>query len=77
MMEDSYLDVTADYIDDCKITQMQYQRNVQKHSDAVGDVRFSNNGLAFLFSEMQYEINGIEITRSVVLFESILFIYTK
>ncbi|KAE9526213.1 hypothetical protein AGLY_013844 [Aphis glycines] len=93
-------DVTADYVDDCKITQMQYhsftpysnasfsyndeiriniqnmdsytlpcesflyiEGNVQKPSDAVGDVRFSNNGLAFLFSEMRYEINGIEIQK--------------
>ncbi|KAL4127111.1 hypothetical protein QTP88_011309 [Uroleucon formosanum] len=36
---------------------------VNKPSDAVGDVRFSNNGLAFLFSEMRYEINGIEIQK--------------
>ncbi|KAL4083047.1 hypothetical protein QTP88_028377 [Uroleucon formosanum] len=36
---------------------------VNKSSDAVGDVRFSNNGLAFLFSEMRYEINGIEIQK--------------
>ncbi|KAE9526189.1 hypothetical protein AGLY_013820 [Aphis glycines] len=93
-------DVTADYVDDCKITQMQYhsftpysnasfsyndeiriniqnmdsytlpcesflyiEGNVQKPSDTVGDVRFSNNGLAFLFSEMRYEINGIEIQK--------------
>ncbi|KAE9521243.1 hypothetical protein AGLY_018355 [Aphis glycines] len=92
--------VTADYVDDCKITQMQYhsftpysntsfsyndeiriniqnmdsytlpcesflyiEGNVQKPSDAVGDVRFSNNGLAFLFSEIRYEINGIEIQK--------------
>ncbi|KAE9541025.1 hypothetical protein AGLY_004270, partial [Aphis glycines] len=96
----SHLDVTADYVDDCKITQMQYhsftpysntsfsyndeiriniqnmdsytlpcesflyiEGNVQKPSDAVGDVRFSNNGLAFLFSEIRYEINGIEIQK--------------
>ncbi|KAL4100895.1 hypothetical protein QTP88_020920 [Uroleucon formosanum] len=36
---------------------------VKKPSDAVGEVRFSNNGLAFLFSEMRYEINGIEIQK--------------
>jgi len=36
---------------------------VNKPSDAVGEVRFSNNGLAFLFSEMRYEINGIEIQK--------------
>ncbi|KAL4083083.1 hypothetical protein QTP88_028413 [Uroleucon formosanum] len=36
---------------------------VNKPSDAAGDVRFSNNGLAFLFSEMRYEINGIEIQK--------------
>ncbi|KAE9523775.1 hypothetical protein AGLY_015835 [Aphis glycines] len=93
-------DVTAGYVDDCKITQMQYHSftpysntsfsyndeiriNIQnmesytlpceryiyiegklrKPLDAVGDVRFSNNGLAFLFSEMRYEINGIEIQK--------------
>ncbi|KAL4126065.1 hypothetical protein QTP88_010296 [Uroleucon formosanum] len=100
MMDDSYLDVTADYVDDCKITQKSYHSftpysstalsyneeiriNVQnmdsytlpcesyiyiegkinKPTDAVGEVRFSNNGLAFLFSEMRYEINGIEIQK--------------
>lgn len=100
MMDDSYLDVTADYVDDCKIAQKSYHSftpysssalsyneeiriNVQnmdsytlpcesyifiegkiyKPTDAVGEVRFSNNGLAFLFSEMRYEINGIEIQK--------------
>ncbi|KAL4118952.1 hypothetical protein QTP88_011830 [Uroleucon formosanum] len=100
MMDDSYLDVTADYIDDCKITQKSYHSftpysstalsynekiriNVQnmdsytllcesyiyiegkinKPTDAIGEVRFSNNGLAFLFSKMRYEINGIEIQK--------------
>ncbi|XP_060855268.1 uncharacterized protein LOC132932943 [Metopolophium dirhodum] len=100
MMDDSYLDVTADYVDDCKITQKSYHSftpysstplsyneeiriNVQnmdsytlpcdsyifievkinKPADAVGEVRFSNNELAFLFSEMRYEINGIEIQK--------------
>ncbi|XP_060868581.1 uncharacterized protein LOC132943562 [Metopolophium dirhodum] len=99
-MDDSYLDVAADYVDECKITQMNYhsfkpysnmslsnndeirisvlnmdsytlscesyiyiEGKVNKPSDAVGDVRFSNNGLAFLFSEMRYEINGIEIQK--------------
>jgi hypothetical protein len=99
-MDDAYLDVTAGYVDDCKITQMKYQSftpysttslsnndeiriNIQnmdsytlpcesfiyiegkinKPTDAVGEVRFSNNGLAFLFSEMRYEINGIEIQK--------------
>ncbi|KAL4092500.1 hypothetical protein QTP88_027001 [Uroleucon formosanum] len=93
-------DVTADYVDDCKITQMNYhsftpyssnalsyneeirinvqnmdsytlpcesyiyiEGKVNKPADAVGEVRFSNNGLAFLFSEMRYEINGIEIQK--------------
>ncbi|KAE9521894.1 hypothetical protein AGLY_017701, partial [Aphis glycines] len=93
-------DVTADYIDDCKITHKSYHSftpysssalpyneeiriNVQnmdsytlpcesyifiegkvyKPTDAAGEVRFSNNGLAFLFSEMRYEINGIEIQK--------------
>ncbi|XP_025197055.1 uncharacterized protein LOC112595880 [Melanaphis sacchari] len=36
---------------------------VNKPTDAVGEVRFSNNGLTFLFSEMRYEINGIEIQK--------------
>ncbi|XP_050065080.1 uncharacterized protein LOC126554006 [Aphis gossypii] len=99
-MDDTYLDVTAGYVDDCKITQMQYHSftpysntsfsyndeiriNIQnmesytlpcesyiyiegklrKPVDSEGDVRFSNNGLAFLFSEMRYEINGIEIQK--------------
>ncbi|XP_050066186.1 uncharacterized protein LOC126555287 [Aphis gossypii] len=99
-MDDTYLDVTAGYADDCKITQMHYHSftpysntsfsyndeiriNIQnmesytlpcesyiyiegklrKPLDAEGDVRFSNNGLAFLFSEMRYEINGIEIQK--------------
>ncbi|XP_050063263.1 uncharacterized protein LOC126552595 [Aphis gossypii] len=100
-MDDTYyLDVTAGYVDDCKITQMQYHSftpysntsfsyndeiriNIQnmesytlpcesyiyiegklrKPLDAEGDVRFSNNGLAILFSEMRYEINGIEIQK--------------
>ncbi|KAL4084371.1 hypothetical protein QTP88_028194 [Uroleucon formosanum] len=94
------IDVTADYVDDCKITQVQYHSftpyssaalsyneelriNVQnmdsstlpcesyifiegkinKPTDAAGEVRFSYNGLAFLFSEMRYEINGIEIQK--------------
>ncbi|XP_050066081.1 uncharacterized protein LOC126555167 [Aphis gossypii] len=99
-MDDTYLDVTASYVDDCKITQMQYHSftpysntsfsyndeiriNIQnmesytlpresyiyiegklrKPLDAEGDVRFSNNTLAFLFSEMRYEIKGIEIQK--------------
>ncbi|XP_060855523.1 uncharacterized protein LOC132933224 [Metopolophium dirhodum] len=99
-MDDSYLDVGVDYVDECKITQnhnhsftsysnMSLSNNdeirisvlnmdaytlpcesyiyiegrVNKPADAVGDVRFSNNGLAFLFSEMRYEINGIEIQK--------------
>ncbi|XP_050059840.1 uncharacterized protein LOC126551109 [Aphis gossypii] len=99
-MDDTYLDVTAGFVDDCKITQMQYHSftpysntsfsyndeiriNIQnmesytlpfesyiyiegklrKPYEAEGDVRFSNNGLAFLFSEMRYEINGIEIQK--------------
>ncbi|KAL4107159.1 hypothetical protein QTP88_017544 [Uroleucon formosanum] len=34
-----------------------------KPANAVGEVRFSNNGLVFTFSEMRYEINGIEIQK--------------
>ncbi|XP_008180372.1 uncharacterized protein LOC103308559 [Acyrthosiphon pisum] len=100
-MDDSYLDVTAEYVDDCKITQMAYhsftpysnmslsnndeirisilnmdaytlpcesyiyiEGKVNKPTEAAtAEVRFSNNGLAFLFSEMRYEINGIEIQK--------------
>jgi len=29
MMDDSYLDVTTDYVDHCKITQMQYHSFTQ------------------------------------------------
>jgi len=36
---------------------------VNKQVDVEGEVRFSNNGLAFLFSEMRYEINGIKIQK--------------
>ncbi|XP_060871311.1 uncharacterized protein LOC132945558 [Metopolophium dirhodum] len=99
-MDDSYLDVGVDYVDECKITQKHYhsftpysnmslsnndeirisvlnmdaytlpcesyiyiEGRVNKPADAVGDVRFSNNGLAFLYSKMRYEINGIEIQK--------------
>ncbi|XP_060873955.1 uncharacterized protein LOC132947716 [Metopolophium dirhodum] len=46
----------------CK-SYIYIERRVNKPADAVGDVRFSNNGLAFLLSEMSYEINGIEIQK--------------
>ncbi|XP_060881814.1 uncharacterized protein LOC132953354 [Metopolophium dirhodum] len=99
-MDDSYLDVAAGYVDECKITQKNYhsftpysnmsfsnndeirisvlnmdsytfpcesylyiEGKVNKPTDAVGDVSFSNNGLAFLFSEMRYEINGVEVQK--------------
>ncbi|XP_060871385.1 uncharacterized protein LOC132945632 [Metopolophium dirhodum] len=99
-MDDSYLDVAAGYVDECKITQNNYhsftpysnmsfsnndeirisvlnmdsytfpcesylyiEGKVNKPTDAVGDVSFSNNGLAFLFSEMRYEINEVEVQK--------------
>ncbi|XP_050064325.1 uncharacterized protein LOC126553207 [Aphis gossypii] len=34
-----------------------------KPADITDDIRFINNGLAFLFSEMKYEINGIQIQK--------------
>ncbi|XP_050065031.1 uncharacterized protein LOC126553959 [Aphis gossypii] len=36
---------------------------MNKPADVVGDVCFSNNGLAFLFSEMRYEINRIVVQK--------------
>lgn len=102
-MDDSYLDVTEGYVDDCKITQMQYHsflpysntalskndeiriciQNMDSYTlpchsyiyiegvvniptDAttgIGKYSFTNNALAFLFSEMRYEINGVEIQK--------------
>lgn len=102
-MDDSCLDVTDGYVDDCKITQMQYHsflpysntalslndeirisiQNMETYTlpsesylyiegvvnipkDAVtgiGEYSFTNNGLAFLFSEMRYELNGVEIQK--------------
>lgn len=100
MTDDSYLDVTADYVDECRVIEKMYhsfspysstalsnneeiriyvqnmdsytlpsesyifiEGKVNKPADAQGEVRFSNNGLSFLFSEMRYEINGIEIQK--------------
>lgn len=103
-MDEMYLNVTEGYIDDCKITQMQYhsflpysntafskndeirisiqnmdaytlpcesylyvEGKVNGPSDVgtvgVGNFNFTNNGLAFLFSEMRYELNGTEIQK--------------
>uniref|UniRef100_A0A2S2QAB2 Double jelly roll-like domain-containing protein n=1 Tax=Sipha flava TaxID=143950 RepID=A0A2S2QAB2_9HEMI len=102
-MDESYLDVTEGYVDDCKIIQMQYhsfllysstalskndeiriliqnmdaytlpcesyiyvEGKVNKPTDAgqgIGDFKFTNNGLAFLFSELRYELNGVEIQK--------------
>jgi len=39
------------------------ERKINKPTDTVGDICFSNNGLAFLFSEMRYEINGVEVQK--------------
>ncbi|VVC45251.1 Hypothetical protein CINCED_3A015353 [Cinara cedri] len=100
IMDDSHLNVMEGYLDDCKITQMQYhsflpysstafskndeirisiqnmdaytlpcesylfiERKVNKQDSAVGDIYFTNNGLVFLFSEMRYEVNGVEIQK--------------
>lgn len=101
-MDDTYLNVTGGYVDDCRITQIDYhsflpystsalsnndevrialhntesytlpcesyiyiEGEVNKPEEMTGDVRFINNGLAFLFSEMKYEINGIQIQKLV------------
>jgi hypothetical protein len=34
-----------------------------KPVEITDDIRFINNGLAFLFSEIKYEINGIQIQK--------------
>lgn len=101
-MDDTYLDVTEGYVDDCKITHMQYHSFLPYSTSAlsvndeiripiqnmdsytlpcesyiyiegkiirpemglgIGSFNFTNNGLAFLFSEMRYEINGTEIQK--------------
>jgi hypothetical protein len=102
-MDDMYLNVGEGYVNDCKITQMQYHsfqpysNNAFSNNDeirisvqnmevytlpcesyiyiegkvntpkdvgqGIGTFNFTNNGLAFLFSEMRYEINGIEIQK--------------
>jgi hypothetical protein len=99
-MDDMYLDVTAGYVDDCRITQIDYhsflpystsalsnndevrialhntecytlpcesyiyiEGTITKPVEITDDIRFINNGLAFLFSEMKYEINGIQIQK--------------
>ncbi|KAF0752267.1 Uncharacterized protein FWK35_00021401, partial [Aphis craccivora] len=91
---------TAGYVDECKITQINYQSftpysnisffnndeirinvlnmdnytllcenylyiegKVNTPANVVGDVCFLNNGLAFLFSKMRYEINEIELQK--------------
>jgi hypothetical protein len=36
---------------------------INKPSDVTIDYCFTNNGLAFLFSEMRYELNGVEIQK--------------
>uniref|UniRef100_A0A2S2NYL8 Double jelly roll-like domain-containing protein n=1 Tax=Schizaphis graminum TaxID=13262 RepID=A0A2S2NYL8_SCHGA len=99
-MDDMYLDVSAGYVDDCRITQIDYhsflpystsalsnndevrialhntesytlpcesyiyiERTITKPAEITDDIRFINNGLAFLFSEMRYELNGIQIQK--------------
>ncbi|KAL4088968.1 hypothetical protein QTP88_024046 [Uroleucon formosanum] len=95
-------DVSGGYVDDCRITQIEYhsflpystsalsnndevrialhntesytlpcesyiyiEGTVTKPIDLIDDIRFINNGLAFLFSEMKYELNGIQIHKLV------------
>ncbi|KAF0714129.1 Uncharacterized protein FWK35_00024390 [Aphis craccivora] len=94
------LDVSAGYVNDCKITQIDYhsflpystsalsnndevsialhntesytlpcesyiyiEGAVTKPAELTDDIRFINNGMAFLFSEMKYELNGIQIQK--------------
>ncbi|KAL4091098.1 hypothetical protein QTP88_025838 [Uroleucon formosanum] len=38
---------------------------ITKPADITDEIRFINNGLAFLFSEMKYEINGTQIQKLV------------
>ncbi|XP_022182606.1 uncharacterized protein LOC111042338 [Myzus persicae] len=101
-MDDMYLDVSGGYVDDCRITQIDYhsflpystsalsnndevrialhntesytlpcesyiyiEGTVTKPIDMTDDIRFINNGLAFLFSEMKYELNGIQIQKLI------------
>jgi len=101
-MDDMYLDVTAGYTDDCKITQIEYhsflpystsalsnndevrialhntesytlpcesyiyiEGTMTKPMEITDEIRFINNGLSFLFSEMKYEINGNQIQKLV------------
>ncbi|XP_026819523.1 uncharacterized protein LOC113558234 [Rhopalosiphum maidis] len=101
-MDDMYLDVTAEYTDDCKITQIEYhsflpystsalsnndevrialhntesytlpcesyiyiEGTITKPTEITEEIRFINNGLSFLFSEMKYEINGTQIQKLV------------
>ncbi|KAL4091431.1 hypothetical protein QTP88_026123 [Uroleucon formosanum] len=95
-------DVSGGYVDDCRITQIDYhsflphstsalfnndkvrialhntesyilmcesyiyiEGIVTKPVDLIDDIRFINNGLAFLFFEMKYELNGIQIQKLV------------
>jgi hypothetical protein len=42
------------------------EKKVSKPKDVgqgIGDIKFTNNGLAFLFSELRYELNGVEIQK--------------
>ena len=101
-MDDTYLDVASGYVDDCRITEIEYHsflpysstalsnndevripiQNTESHTlpcesyiyiegtiskpaDLTEDVSFINNGLTFLFSEMKYELNGIQIQKIV------------
>ncbi|KAF0708810.1 Uncharacterized protein FWK35_00025456, partial [Aphis craccivora] len=94
------VDVSAGYVDDCRITQIDYhsflpyststlsnndevrialhntesytlpcgsyiyiEGIITKPAELTDDIRFINNGLAFLFSEMKYKLNGIQIQK--------------
>jgi len=99
-MDDMYLDVSAGYVDDCRITQIDYhsffhystsalsnndevrialhntesytllceryiyiEGTITKPAEITDHIRFINNGLAFLFFKMKYELNGIQIQK--------------
>ncbi|VVC38050.1 Hypothetical protein CINCED_3A014564 [Cinara cedri] len=101
-MDEMYLDVSGGYVDDCRITDIEYhsflpysstalsnndevriplhntesytlpcesyiyiEGTITKPADVTDNVSFINNGLAFLFSEMKYEVNGIQIQKIV------------
>lgn len=99
-MDEMYLDVSARYIDDCRITQIDYnsflpysisalsnndevhitlhntesytlpsesyiyiEGTITKSAKITDNIRFINNGLAFLFYKIKYELNAIQIQK--------------